>query len=99
MRLLSVPAERLLAETLLAAGALNQAQAHFERVVAELEQSNAQSELAMACDGYGRVLAWQGQATEARRYLTQALIILGQLGMHSESQRVRAVIEALAVDS
>lgn len=99
MRLISAPAERLLAETLLAEGALNQAQSHFESIVADLEQSHAQGELALAWDGYGRVLARQGQVTEARRYVTQALIILGQLGMHRESQRVRAEFEALAVNS
>jgi len=95
LKFLSIPAERLLAETLLAEGALDSARERFELVLSDLERSNAQSKLALAWDGYGRLLACQGNEAEARRYLTQAAAAYERLGMRIDPIEVRAELAKL----
>lgn len=95
IKLIAAPAERLLAETLLTDGELTRAEEHFQCVMADLEQSKAESELALAYAGYHRLLRRLGRVDDARQYLMRALEIFDRLGTLIEPERVRAELSAL----
>ena len=63
--------------------------------MADLEQSKAESELALAYAGYGRLLRQLGRLDDARQYLTRALEIFDRLGTLIEPGRVRAELSTL----
>jgi class 3 adenylate cyclase/tetratricopeptide (TPR) repeat protein len=72
---------------------------HFEAGISILRDINAESELACAYAGYGRLHEQQGRATEAREYFTLALAIFDRLGILIEPDKVRSELVALAAPS
>lgn len=52
-----------------------------------LEEINAENELALAYAGYGKLHKQKGEIPKARKYLTEALEILGRLGTLSEPEK------------
>jgi len=72
---------------------------HFEAGISILRDIKAESELAGAYAGYGRLHKQQGRTTEAREYFTRALVIFDRLGILIEPDRVRSELAALAAPS
>jgi class 3 adenylate cyclase/tetratricopeptide (TPR) repeat protein len=70
----------------------------FEKSIAILGEIKAENELALAHAGYGRLYKQQGEITQARQYLTQALEIFERLGTLTEPDRVRAELAELRED-
>jgi class 3 adenylate cyclase/tetratricopeptide (TPR) repeat protein len=68
---------------------------HFEQSIAILQQIHAENELALAYAGYGRLYWQQGNITQAREYLTQALEIFERLGTLGEPDKVKQVLAIL----
>jgi len=70
---------------------------HFEKSIAELQEINAENELALVYACYGRLQKQQGQFAKAREYLTQSLEIFERLGTLIEPDRVRQILAELPV--
>jgi len=66
-----------------------EAAAHFERSMAVLTEIGARNELAHAHAGCGRLHRDRGDGDEARRHLTRALEIFGDLGTLGEPDAIR----------
>jgi class 3 adenylate cyclase/tetratricopeptide (TPR) repeat protein len=99
IRMFGTPAERLLAETLLADGrpeALQRAQIYFERAMAGFERSKAENQLALTWAGCGRLRARLGSSKSAADYLTRALETFERLGTLGQTERLRTELAALA---
>jgi tetratricopeptide (TPR) repeat protein len=58
----------------------------------------AENELALAYAGYGRLHRQQGNITQAREYLTQALEIFERLGTLGEPDKVRQALAELPAE-
>ncbi len=87
-------AHRILGEITLSSD-LPQASDHFEYSIATLREIHAKPELALAYAGYGRLCVQQGDITQARTYLNQALDIFERLGTLGQPDKVRHVLAAL----
>ena len=87
-------AHRLLGEIALETN-LADAATHFEQSIDFLKEIKAENELALAYAGYGKLLKQKGDIPKARKYLTEALDILGRLGTLSEPDKVKKVLEQL----
>jgi tetratricopeptide (TPR) repeat protein len=73
------------------------AEQHFRESIEALEQLGAEGDLALACAGYGRLCGRQGRVAHACEQLARALSIIERLGIVGEAERVRAELEAFAV--
>ena len=71
------------------------AASHFEKSIAVLREIKAENELALAYAGYGRLHKQQGDVTQARADLTQALEIFERLGTLGEPEKVRQTLTVL----
>jgi class 3 adenylate cyclase/tetratricopeptide (TPR) repeat protein len=71
---------------------------HFEQSIAVLRAIKAENELALAYAGYGRLHRQQGNITQAREYLTQALEIFERLGTLGEPDKVRQALAELPAE-
>jgi len=91
---------RLLAEVLAATSSSRTADDAAERYLMEsidaLQQIGAESDLALAQAGYGRLCARQGRFAEAREHLRGALRISERLGMLGEPEKLRGDLDALS---
>jgi tetratricopeptide (TPR) repeat protein len=87
-------AHRLLGEIALKTNPV-QAAAHFEKSMAVLQEIEADNELALAYEGYGRVHKEQGQIAQARQYLTKALELFERLGTLIEVEKVKEELAGL----
>ena len=87
-------AQRLLGEVAIET---NPAQAahHFDESIAVLKEIKAENELAMAYTGCGRFHKKQGNITEAREYLTNALEIFERLSTLIQPDKVREELAGL----
>jgi len=94
MRFIVGSARRLLGE-LAARENPTRAAALFEASIATLGQIKAENELALACAGYGRLHARQGNIARARPLLIQALAIFERLGTLGEPDEIRRELTAL----
>ena len=81
-------AQRLLGEIVLRTNPA-QAVSHFEKSIAVFQEIKAESALATAYAGYGRLHKLQGNVEQAREYLTKALEIFERLGTLIEPDKVR----------
>jgi class 3 adenylate cyclase/tetratricopeptide (TPR) repeat protein len=75
------------------------AASHFEKSIAVLREIQAENELALAYAAYGRLHQQQGDVTQARTYLTQALEIFKRLGTLGEPGKVQQTLSALPAGS
>ena len=89
-------AHRLLGELALSAYQPD-AEPHFEQSITIFLGIKAENELALAYSGLGRLYKQQGQASEAREYLTHALEIFERLGTLLEPDKVRKELAGLSV--
>jgi len=96
-------AHRLLGEMALTTGPTQAeeplAASHFEKSIAVLREIQAENELALAYAGYGRLHKQQGDVTQARAYMTQALEIFERLGTLGEPEKVQQTLAALPAGS
>jgi tetratricopeptide (TPR) repeat protein len=90
-------AHRLLGEVAMHTGSA-QAVPHFEQSIVILCAIHADNELALAYAGYGRWHAQQGDAVQARDYLTRALAIFERLGTLGEPDKVRQALAGLPAE-
>ncbi len=99
MKFFKGSAHRLLGEMALTTGPTRLreplAASHFEKSIAVLREIQAENELALAYAGYGRLHKQQGDVTQARAYLTQALEIFERLGTLGEPKKVQQTLAAL----
>jgi len=72
-----------------------QAEIHFQRSIAILEEIKAENELALTYKGYGRLLKQKCQIEDAHGYLTKALEILERLDTLLEPEKVRKELTGL----
>jgi tetratricopeptide (TPR) repeat protein len=72
-----------------------QAATYLKKSMAILQEIKAENELALAYAGYGRLHKQQGQAAQAREYLTKALEIFEHLGTLIEPDKVREELAQL----
>jgi tetratricopeptide (TPR) repeat protein len=72
------------------------AASHFEKSLAVLREIQAENELALAYAAYGRLHKQQGDFTQARTYLAQALEIFERLGTLVEPEKVERELAGLA---
>ena len=94
LRLWVARPHRLLGEVALETH-LSKAASHFEESIAVCQEIKAENELALAYAGYGRFHKQQGNITQAREYLTQALEIFERLGTLIEPDKVREELAGL----
>jgi tetratricopeptide (TPR) repeat protein len=87
-------AHRLLGEVALKT-APNEAGPHFDQAISIFREAKAENELAHAYAGVGRLHRQQGNAQQAREYLTQALEIFEHLGTLIEPDKVRQELAEL----
>ena len=90
-------AHRLLGEIAMETN-LAKAAAYFEKGIDFLKETKAENELALAYAGYGKLHKQDGNIPKARKYLTEALEILGRLGTLSEPDKVKKELEQLTED-
>jgi len=72
-----------------------QAAPYFEKSIAIFREIKAESELAMAFAGYGRLQKKQGEIERAREYLTKALEIFERLGILIQPDKVKEELASL----
>jgi tetratricopeptide (TPR) repeat protein len=72
-----------------------QAEIHFERSIAVLQEIKAENELALAYVSYGRLHKQQKQIAQAKEYLMKALKIFERLGTLLEPNKVREELAEL----
>jgi tetratricopeptide (TPR) repeat protein len=72
------------------------AASHFEKSIAVLREIKAENELGLVYADYGRLHQQQGNFTQARAYLTQALEIFERLGTLGEPEKVRQTLAAVS---
>ena len=87
-------AQRLLGEMNLKANPA-QAEIHFERSIAVLQEIKAENELALAYKGHGCLHKQQNQIVQAKEYLIKALKIFERLGTLLEPDKVREILAEL----
>jgi tetratricopeptide (TPR) repeat protein len=87
-------AQRLLGEIALKNDPI-QAAPYLEKSITVLQEIKAENELAQAYADYGRLHKEQGQAAQAREYLTKALEIFERLGTLIEPDKVRKELAEL----
>jgi tetratricopeptide (TPR) repeat protein len=86
--------QRLLGEIALRTNP-TQSVAHFEKSISVFSEIKAESELAMAFAGYGRLHKRQGNIMQARSYLGKSLEIFERLGTLIEPDKVREELAGL----
>jgi tetratricopeptide (TPR) repeat protein len=89
-------AHRLLGEVALSTNQ-PQAELHFEQSIPIFQGIKAENELALAYGGLGRCHKQQGDISEARECLTQALEIFERIGTLLEPDKVRKELAGLSV--
>ena len=72
-----------------------QAEIHFERSIAVLQEIKAENELALAYVSYGCLHKQQNQIAQAEEYLTRALKIFERLGTPLQPDKVREILTEL----
>ena len=72
-----------------------QAEIHFKRSIAVLQEIKAENELALAYVSYGWLHKQQNQITQAEAYLTKALKIFERLGTPLQPYKVREILAEL----
>jgi tetratricopeptide (TPR) repeat protein len=87
-------AQRLLGEIDLKTNP-SQAEIHFERSIAVLQEIKAENELALAYKGYGCLHKRQNQFAQAKEYLLKSLNIFERLGTPLEPNKVREILAEL----
>jgi len=87
-------AQRLLGEMDLKANPA-QAEIHFKRSIAVLQEIKAENELAFAYKGYGCLHKQHNQIAQAKEYLMKALKIFERLGTLLEPDKVREILAEL----
>jgi tetratricopeptide (TPR) repeat protein len=73
----------------------SQAEIHFERSIAVLQEIKAENELALAYKGHGCLHKQQNQIAQAKEYLVKALKIFERLGTLLEPDKVREILAEL----
>jgi tetratricopeptide (TPR) repeat protein len=87
-------AQRLLGEMNLKTNPA-QAETHFERSIAVLQEIKAENELALAYISYSYLHKQQNQIVQAKEYLMKALKIFERLGTPLEQNKVREILAEL----
>ena len=72
-----------------------QAEIHFKRSIAVLQEIKAENELALAYVSYGCLHKQQNQIAQAKEYLMKALKIFERLGTLLEPDKVREILAEL----
>jgi class 3 adenylate cyclase/tetratricopeptide (TPR) repeat protein len=73
----------------------SQAEIHFERSIAVLQEIKAENELALAYKGHGCLHKQQNQIAQAKEYLVKALKIFERLGTLLEPDKIREILGEL----
>jgi len=72
-----------------------QAETHFGRSIAVLQEIKAENELALAYKSYGCLHKQQNEIVQAKEYLMKALKIFERLGTLLEPDKVREILAEL----
>jgi tetratricopeptide (TPR) repeat protein len=87
-------AHRMLGEVALVTNP-SEASPHFEKATSIFKEVKAENDLALAYSGMGRFHKLQGNAEQAREYLTKSLEIFERLGTLIEPEKVREELAGL----
>ena len=91
-------AHRLLGEIALQANP-SQAASHFDKSISIFREIKTENLLALTYSGMGRFHKQQGNAKDARKYLTDALKIFERLGTLIEPDRARKELSELPISA